>query len=159
MYDRGNGASNPSGTTVELLAAAGESAQALMAESLKARGSSLLHQSILKVLADLGPHARRDLAARVGAPPAEASRVLDDLQSQGLVQALVVNAGGRQEVMALTAAGTAARATALDHVSGVQDVLLASLTKGERAQLHYLLRRVCASAARSGGSHPASGAR
>ncbi len=154
MYDRGNGSSNPSGTTVELLAAAGRSVETLMAESLEARASSLLHQSILKVLADLGPHARRDLAAQVDAPAAEASRVMDDLQSQGLVQALVVNVGGRQEVLTLTAAGTAARATALDHVNGVQDVLLASLTKGERAQLHYLLRRVCATAARAGGAQP-----
>lgn len=59
-----------------------------------------------------------------------------------------------EEVLTLTAAGTAARATALDHVNGVQDALLASLTKGERAQLHYLLRRVCATAARSGGAQP-----
>ncbi|WP_332760086.1 hypothetical protein, partial [Streptomyces sp. MT206] len=42
--------------TVAALAACGGAADA--------GASSLLHQSILKVLADLGPHARRDLAAQ-----------------------------------------------------------------------------------------------
>ncbi|QTI43120.1 hypothetical protein JYK04_00882 [Streptomyces nojiriensis] len=146
---QGNGSSNPSEQTVELLVVAGKAVETLVAERSGARVLSLLHQSALKTLSDLGPHARDDLAARLETPPADVSRVIDDLLGQDLVRSMVVNVGGQHEVVTLTAAGAAARAATLGDMKDVQDVLLASITKGERAQLHYLLRRVCATAARA----------
>ncbi|MCX4803523.1 MarR family winged helix-turn-helix transcriptional regulator [Streptomyces sp. NPDC058682] len=127
-----------------------------MTERLSAGGLSTLHQSVLRTLAEWGPHARRDLATQMDLPPADVSRVIRDLLAQGLVQDMVVNIGGRHEVVALTPTGTAALTTTQDDMKSVQDVLLASLTKGERTQLHYLLRRVCATAARAGAVHSAS---
>ncbi len=150
MYDRGNGFSNPSEQTVHLLAAAHRAVDMLMAERLGARGMGAFHRSVLRTLADLGPHARRDLAAQVEAPAADVLRVIGDLLEQGLVQEMVVNIGGRHEVVTLTPAGTAVLDSAHEDMQSVQDVLLGCLTKGERAQLHYLLRRVCATAARAG---------
>ncbi|MFE2547592.1 hypothetical protein ACFXGI_03435 [Streptomyces sp. NPDC059355] len=135
---------------MELLVVAAKAVETLVAERTGARALSPLHQSTLKTLSDLGPHARDDLAARLETPPAEVSQVIDELLGQGLVRAMVVNVGGRHEVVTLTAAGAAARAATLGDMKGVQDVLLASITKGERAQLHYLLRRVCTTAARAG---------
>lgn len=82
--------------------------------------------------------------------------MIGDLLAQGLVQDMVVNIGGRHEVVTLTPTGTAALTTMQDDMQSVQDVLLASLTKGERTQLHYLLRRVCATAARVGAVRSAS---
>ncbi|MFD8984853.1 hypothetical protein [Streptomyces sp. NPDC059564] len=76
--------------------------------------------------------------------------MIDELLGQDLVRAMAVNVGGQHEVVTLTAAGAAARAATVGDMKGVQDVLLASITKGESAQLRYLLRRVCATAARAG---------
>lgn len=148
MYDRGSGSSSPSEQTVHLLAAAGRAVDALMTERLSAGGLGPLHRSVLRTLAEWGPHARRDLAAQMDVPAADVSRVIRDLTAQGLVQDIVVNIGGRHEVVTLTPTGTEALTAMQDDMQSVQDVLLASLTKGERTQLHYLLRRVCATAAR-----------
>ncbi|MFJ3877058.1 MarR family winged helix-turn-helix transcriptional regulator [Streptomyces sp. NPDC090077] len=150
MYDRGHGPSDPSEQTVELLVTAGRAVDSLLAELTGARPLSPLQHAVLRTLADLGPHARVDLAARLETPPADVSRVIDELQDQDLVRAMVVNVGGQHEVVTLTEAGAAARAATLGDLQSVQDVLLASITKGERAQLHHLLRRVCATAARAG---------
>ncbi|WP_327265878.1 MarR family winged helix-turn-helix transcriptional regulator [Streptomyces sp. NBC_01232] len=151
MYDRGSGSSNPSEQTVELLAAAGRAVETLVAERIGVRGSSPLHQSVLKALADLGPHAHLDLATQIEAPLDDVVRVIDELMEQGLVHAMVVNIGGRHEVVTLTEAGTEALAATVDDVKSLQDALLASITKGERAQLHYLLRRVYTTATRADG--------
>ncbi|MEV8422042.1 MarR family winged helix-turn-helix transcriptional regulator [Streptomyces niveus] len=140
---------------MRLLAAAGSAVDTLMAERLRARGLNSHHQSVLQALADLGPHARRDLAARVGLPVADLSRAIGDLLARDLVQVMVVNIGGRHEVVTLTPGGTAALRALQDDMRSVQNVLLASITRGERAQLHYVLRRVCATASRAGAGHSA----
>ncbi|MFD6185036.1 MarR family transcriptional regulator [Streptomyces goshikiensis] len=127
-----------------------------MTERVSVGGLSPLHRSVLKALAEMGPHARRDLAAQMDVPPADVSRAIRDLLAQGLVQDMVVNIGGRHEVVTLTPTGTTALTTMQDDMNAVQDVLLASLTRGERTQLHYLLRRVCATAARVGAVRSAS---
>ncbi|MFJ9338704.1 MarR family winged helix-turn-helix transcriptional regulator [Streptomyces sp. NPDC101733] len=152
MYDRGHQSRDPSQLTVDLLSAAGRAVEARAAQRLGARGLSPLHQAVLTTLAELGPHARRDLATHMERPEAEASRVIDDLLARGLVQTMIVNVGGRQEVVAPTPAGASMLRTAEEDLRAVQDVLLSSLTKGERTQLHYLLHRVCATAARTGGT-------
>lgn len=149
VYDRGNGPSSSSEQTGRLLVTAGAAVGRLMAERLDLRGSSPHQQSVLLTLADLGPHGRTDLAERTGIPPAGLAAVVDGLLVRDLVRVLVVNVGGRQEVLAITDSGAAALEAVRDDMDGVQELLLASLTRGERAQLHYLLRRVCAAAART----------
>ncbi|MFC8448621.1 MarR family winged helix-turn-helix transcriptional regulator [Kitasatospora sp. NPDC057223] len=118
---------------------------------------SRVHQLVLSTLARLGPHARLDLAVQVGASEADAERVVDDLLAAGLVHSLVVHAGGRQQLVMLTPAGQAALDALQGDATATQDVLLASLTRGERIQLKYLLRRVCASGAAHGGRARAVG--
>ncbi|MFF2661902.1 MarR family winged helix-turn-helix transcriptional regulator [Kitasatospora sp. NPDC058032] len=145
MYERGKG-SQPSDHVIHLLATAARAADGLLTDLLADRGLSRLHQQVLQTLAEHGPHARPDLAAQVGATPEETSGVVDDLLDKTLVTSMVVHAGGRQELVLLAPPGQAA----LDHLQTdtghVEAVLLTSLTKGERSQLGYLLRRVCATA-------------
>ncbi|MFJ7269156.1 MarR family winged helix-turn-helix transcriptional regulator [Streptomyces sp. NPDC099050] len=156
MYDRGSGSSSPSEEIAYLLAEAGRAVDALMAERPGMRLLGPLHQTVLRTLADLGPHARLDLAEQLRVPPAAIAQVIDELLAQGLLQAMVVNIGGRHEVVTLTPAGTAAMTTMQNDLESLHNTLLASLTKGERAQLRYLLRRVRASATRAGVLPPSS---
>lgn len=147
MYERGRGSSKPSEQIVHLLSAAGAAADALLAERLRERGMSKVHQQVLSALAGFGPHARLDLAVQVAASEADAARVVDELLADGLVQSMVVHVGGRQQLVMLTPAGQAVLDALHGDATATQDVLLVSLTRGERTQLKYLLRRVCASAA------------
>ncbi|MFI5531329.1 MarR family winged helix-turn-helix transcriptional regulator [Kitasatospora sp. NPDC051853] len=156
MYDRRSGASNPSERTVRLLSRAGRAMDAMLAARLAARGLTPLHQSVLEALTELGPHGLPDLAEHLDSDEATLSPVVDELAAEGLVDVLVVHIGGRQRVVTVTEAGTAAATACGTDEQAVQDVLLASLTRGERAQLHYMLRQVCASAARGPARHPAS---
>lgn len=155
MYDRGNGSSSPSEEIAYLLAEAGRAVDALMAERPGMRVLSPLHQTVLRTLANLGPHARLDLADQLQLPQADIARAIDDLLAQGLMQAMVVTIGGRHEVVALTPDATAALTTMQGDLESLNNTLLAALTKGERAQLRYLLRRVCATATRAGALRPA----
>ncbi|MCX4775986.1 MarR family winged helix-turn-helix transcriptional regulator [Streptomyces sp. NBC_01264] len=150
VYDRGSGSSSPSEEIAYLLAEAGRAVDALMAERPGMRLLGPLHQTVLRTLADLGPHARLDLAEQLQAAPAAVAQAVDDLLAQGLMQAMVINLGGRHEVVALTPAGVAALTTMRNDLESLHGTLLASLTKGERAQLRYLLRRIRASATRAG---------
>ncbi|MEU9129553.1 MarR family winged helix-turn-helix transcriptional regulator [Kitasatospora sp. NPDC048540] len=149
VYDRRGGPTSPSEWTVRLLAETGRAVETLLAGRLRARGLAPLHRSVLEVLAEHGPHARADLARQLAVDPPGIASAVEDLVARGLVQVLVVHIGGRQEVVTVTDAGKAALGAALDDARAVQDLVLGSLTRGERTQLQYMLRRVCAAAQRA----------
>lgn len=148
VYDRRSGASNPSERTVRLLAQAARSLDAMLTARLTGRGLSALHQSVLEALTELGPHGLPDLARQLDVEESALSPVVEELTAHGLVDLLVVHVGGRRRLVTVTEAGTAAAAAGGTDEQEVQDQMLASLTRGERAQLHYMLRQVCASASR-----------
>ncbi|MER8099079.1 MarR family winged helix-turn-helix transcriptional regulator [Kitasatospora sp. NPDC094016] len=151
MYDGRTGSTSPFEQTVYLLSTAGRAVDRLLADRLDARGLGPAHQALLSTLSRLGPHGRRDLAEHAAAPETDSARALDDLLSAGLVHSMVVQIGGRQEVLTITPAGQAALDVLHDDASAVQGDLLASLTKGQRTELNSLLRRVCTAAARGAG--------
>ncbi|MFD4531663.1 MarR family winged helix-turn-helix transcriptional regulator [Kitasatospora sp. NPDC058397] len=158
MYDGRTGSTSPFEQTVYLLSTAGRAVDRLLADRLDARGMGPAHQALLSALAQLGPHGRRDLtehaaatATATAATGADSAQALDDLLSAGLVHSMVVQIGGRQEVLTITPAGQAALDVLHDDASAVQGDLLGSLTKGQRAELNSLLRRVCTAAARGAG--------
>ncbi|MFD4394504.1 MarR family winged helix-turn-helix transcriptional regulator [Kitasatospora sp. NPDC058478] len=156
MYDGRTGSTSPFEQTVYLLSTAGRAVDRLLADRLDARGMGPAHQALLSALAQLGPHGRRDLtehaaATATAATGADSAQALDDLLSAGLVHSMVVQIGGRQEVLTITPAGQAALDVLHDDASAVQGDLLSSLTKGQRAELNSLLRRVCTAAARGAG--------
>ncbi|MER8185957.1 MarR family winged helix-turn-helix transcriptional regulator [Kitasatospora sp. NPDC094015] len=146
MYDGRKGSSSPLQQTVHLLSLAGDRARRRLAERLDAQGRSPAQLAILSTLAELGPHARPDLVARADTDRAETLRTLDDLRAAGLVDHLQVQFGDRQQVVLITPAGRVALDALYAEVAAVQDDLLTRLTRGERAQLNALLRRVCATA-------------
>ncbi|WP_380282219.1 MarR family winged helix-turn-helix transcriptional regulator [Kitasatospora purpeofusca] len=154
MYDGRQGSSSPFEQSVYLLSEAGRAVDRLLAERLEHRGLTPVHHALLSALAQLGPHGRHDLTARVVAPATEVDQALDDLLSARLLQAMVVHVGGRQEILTITASGESALDVLHTDASATQDDLLASLTKGQRTELNSLLRRVCAAAARGAGQGP-----
>ncbi|MFB7122113.1 MarR family transcriptional regulator [Kitasatospora xanthocidica] len=151
MYDGRTGSTSPFEQTVYLLSTAGRAADRLLADRLGSRGMGRAHQTLLSALAQLGPHGRHDLVERAAATGTDADQALDDLLSAGLVHSMVVHIGGRQEVLTITPAGQAALDVLHEDASAVQEDLLAPLTKGQRAELNSLLRRVCAAAGRGAG--------
>ncbi|MFI6448932.1 MarR family winged helix-turn-helix transcriptional regulator [Kitasatospora sp. NPDC050543] len=157
MYDGRKGSSSPLQQTVHLLVSAGRTAELRLTERLAERGMRPGHLSALSTLAEHGPHAKPDLAARIKLSPAEAGPVLDDLLSSGFVETIHIQADRRHEVVMLTAAGRQALDNLHSDAAVVQDDLLSPLTKGERAQLNALLHRVCALAARGSRTVPAQG--
>ncbi|MBD0674857.1 MarR family winged helix-turn-helix transcriptional regulator [Streptomyces sp. CBMA156] len=154
MYDGRQGSSSPFEQSVYLLSEAGRAVDRLLAERLEHRGLTPVHHALLSALAQLGPHGRHDLTTRVTAPGAEVDQALDDLLSARLLQSMVVHVGGRQEVLTITPSGESALDVLHTDASATQDDLLAPLTKGQRAELNSLLRRVCAAAARGAGQRP-----
>ncbi|MFE4975370.1 MarR family winged helix-turn-helix transcriptional regulator [Kitasatospora sp. NPDC056651] len=154
MYDGRQGSSSPFEQSVYLLSEAGRAVDRLLTERLAHRGLTPVHHALLSSLAQLGPHSRKDLTARVPATAPEVEQALDDLLSARLLQAMVVHVGGRQEVLTITASGESALDVLHADASAAQDDLLASLTKGQRVELNSLLRRVCAAAARGAGQAP-----
>ncbi|MFJ8041668.1 hypothetical protein ACIRBX_14335 [Kitasatospora sp. NPDC096147] len=159
MYERGKG-SQTSEQVVDLLAAAAQAADGLLADLLADHlGDRTLggpvHRDILRVLAEHGPHARPDLAARTGVTPEAAEAAVDDLLAEDLVSSMTVHVGGRRELVLIAPSGQAALDCLESAPGRTEEILLASLTRGERGQLAYLLRRVCASAQ----AHRTAGAR
>ncbi|MFC9331846.1 MarR family winged helix-turn-helix transcriptional regulator [Kitasatospora sp. NPDC057015] len=149
MYDGRKGSSNPSQQTVHLLTAAGRAAELRVTQRLADQGLSRAHLALLSALAEFGPHAKPDLAARVGLAVPDALPVLDDLLATGLIESFHVQIEHRREVVTVNRAGREALERLQTEAAAVQDELLAPLTRGERAQLNALLRRVCAAADRT----------
>ncbi|MGW4651180.1 hypothetical protein [Kitasatospora sp. NPDC004289] len=146
MYERGK-SSQTSEQVVDLLAAAAQAADDLFTDLLGDRGlTTPLHRQILQVLAEHGPHARPDLATQTGAAPEEAADAVADLLKKNLVTLMTVHVGGPQELVLLAPPGRAALDRLETAPARTEDALLSSLTRGERGQLAYLLRRVCTTA-------------
>ncbi|MFI6294304.1 MarR family winged helix-turn-helix transcriptional regulator [Nonomuraea sp. NPDC050790] len=130
------------GLTAYLLSRTGKAARDGLAGELAAGGWRMWHLAVLAALADFGPHAQRDLAARLSIDPSDVVKVLDELAAAGRVQR-VRDAGDRRRVLVtITAAGGGALEEQVRRLRGVQDALLAPLSEPERRTLHDLLARV-----------------
>lgn len=106
------------------------------------------HLAVLAALAEHGPHAKPDLAARIGLTLTDALPIVQTLLAARLVEAFPVHIDRRHEVVMVNAAGRGTLDLLHADAAAAQDDLLRSLTRGERAQLNALLRRVCATAER-----------
>ncbi|GLW07195.1 hypothetical protein Misp01_23250 [Microtetraspora sp. NBRC 13810] len=127
--------------TTYLLSRVGKAARAGLAERLAAGGLRLWHMAVLAALADFGPHAQRDLSARLGIDPSDVVKVVDELVAAGHAERARDPADRRRVRVTLTPAGRTALAGLNAQAAEVQDVILAPLDARERAQLHDLLRR------------------
>lgn len=128
--------------TIYLLSRTGKAARGAMATQLAEDGLRLWHMAVLAALADFGPHAQRDLAARLSVDPSDMVKVVDDLAGAGYAVRTRDPVDRRRVRVSLTPEGGKALADLTARATAVQDAVLAPLDSGERAQLHALLTRV-----------------
>ncbi|MEV0407187.1 MarR family winged helix-turn-helix transcriptional regulator [Actinoallomurus sp. NPDC050550] len=130
--------------TTYLLSRVGKTARMRITERLAARDVRLWHMAVLAALADFGPHAQRDLAARLSIDPSDVVKVLDELAAADHVERARDPADRRRVVVTITPAGRTALADLTSEASAVQEGVLAPLDEDERARLHDLLLRLFA---------------
>ncbi|MCO5995134.1 MarR family winged helix-turn-helix transcriptional regulator [Actinoallomurus rhizosphaericola] len=130
--------------TPYLLSRVGKTARGRIIERLSARELRLWHMAVLAALADFGPQAQRDLAARLRIDPSDVVKVLDELAAAGHVERARDPADRRRATVTLTAAGRTALADLIAETTAVREEVLAPLDEDERAVLHALLRRLFA---------------
>lgn len=132
------------GLTTYLLSRTGKAARAALAVRLSEQGLRLWHMAILAALADFGPHAQRELSARLAIDPSDVVKVVDELAAPGFVERSRDPADRRRVLVALTPAGRAALAGLDGEARVAQDAVLEPLDAREREILHALLSRVYA---------------
>jgi DNA-binding MarR family transcriptional regulator len=130
------------GLTSYLLSRTGKAARGALAAELAREGLRLWHMAVLAALADFGPHAQRELSARLAIDPSDVVKVIDELAAPGWVEQARDPADRRRVVISLTGEGRAALAAIDLRARAVQDAVLRPLDAGERRQLHALLARV-----------------
>ncbi len=130
--------------TTYLLSKTGKAARGALASQLAEEGMRLWHMAVLAALADFGPHAQRDLAARLSVDPSDMVKVVDDLGAAGYVARTRDPDDRRRVRVRLTPEGGQALERLGARAEAVQDTVLAPLDAAERAQLHALLTRVYA---------------
>ena len=128
--------------TTYLLSRTGKTARGRLAAELGDQGLRLWHMAVLAALADLGPHAQRELAERLDIDPSDIVKVLDELAIRGCVERARDPADRRRVRVTLTPEGSATLAALTVRAEAVQDAVLAPLDTEERAVLHALLLRV-----------------
>lgn len=113
-----------------------------MPDGLGAVGAHRSHYDVLAALDEFGPDSQAALGRRCGIDRSDMVALVNDLVGERLVDRQPDAADRRRNVITITPAGRR-RLGALDTVvAGVQDELLAPLSRAERDQLAALLRRV-----------------
>ncbi|GAA4881029.1 MarR family winged helix-turn-helix transcriptional regulator [Kitasatospora terrestris] len=130
------------GLSTYLLSRVGKAARTALGERLAERGLRLWHMAVLAALDDFGPHAQRDLAARLRIDPSDLAKAVDQLAAAGQVERSRDPADRRRVSVTITPVGRAALAELDGEARQVQEELLAPLDPAERAQLHALLGRI-----------------
>ena len=128
--------------TTYLLSKVGKTARGRLGARLADRGLRLWHMAVLAALADFGPHAQRDLAARLSIDPSDIVKIIDELAALGYAARDRDPADRRRVQVTLTPQGRTALAELTEEAADVQSELLAPLTPAERATLHTLLTRL-----------------
>jgi DNA-binding MarR family transcriptional regulator len=104
------------------------------------------HVIALTLLRDLGEQNQSDLAATLGMDPTNVVALLNELETDDLVQRRRSPLDRRRHTVSLTAAGRA-RLIEVEHLlTGVEQRVLEPLTPQEQQTLYALLSRATASA-------------
>jgi DNA-binding MarR family transcriptional regulator len=125
-----------------LLSLSGKAARARVADRLAGRGLRMWHMAVLAALADFGPHAQRDLSARLDIDPSDMAKVIDQLSAPGHVGRTRDEADRRRVLVSITDRGRDLLAELVRDATAVDDTLVGGLTPAERDQLHALLLKV-----------------
>lgn len=137
-----------------LLAQVGAHAAAKFRERLAPLGLVPPHAGILRILGASPSITQRALAGALRVFPSRLVALLDELESQGLIERRAEPADRRRHALHLTKKG---RST-LEAIGRIarehQKALLASLREEEQAQLEKLLRRIADEQGLAAGVHP-----
>ncbi|WP_433566813.1 MarR family winged helix-turn-helix transcriptional regulator [Nocardia sp. CA-151230] len=111
-------------------------------EALRAVGARKDHFVALAALSEFGPASQAALSGRTRIYKSDLVSVLNDLEDRGWVRRAPDPADKRRNVITITADGER-RLAELDHVlDGVNEHIMAPLSRDERAQLFDLLGRI-----------------
>jgi DNA-binding MarR family transcriptional regulator len=132
--------------TVYLLSLSGKAGRDRVVARLALRGLRLWHLAVLAALDDFGPHAQRDLSARLHVDPSDMTKVIDQLAAAGHVERTRDGADRRRVLVAITDRGHDVLAHLVEEVAAIDEILLDGLTAEERDRLHALLLKVFAAA-------------
>ncbi|MBH1937363.1 winged helix-turn-helix transcriptional regulator [Streptomyces sp. AV19] len=130
--------------TTYLLSRVGKDARGRIAARLARRELRMWHMAVLAALADFGPHAQRDLGARLSIDPSDMTKILDELVARGHVDRTRDPRDRRRFSVAVSPSGVRELARLTAEARAVQDEVLAPLDARERERLHALLAKVFA---------------
>jgi DNA-binding MarR family transcriptional regulator len=116
-------------------------AAAAMSEAVRPFGLELRHFSVLIILVDRGPTLQRDLVIGTGWDKAGIMRVVDDLETRGLVVRKPVPGDRRVRLVEVTAKGRKVFAGAHAEAPALAERLVSHLAPGEAEQLLDLVTR------------------
>lgn len=116
-------------------------AAAVMSEAVRPFGLELRHFSMLIILVDRGPTTQRDLVTEMGWDKAGVMRVVDDLESRGLVVRKPVPGDRRVRLVEITARGRKVFDGAHAEAPRLAERLVSHLAPGEPDQLLDLVTR------------------
>jgi DNA-binding MarR family transcriptional regulator len=117
-------------------------AHPLLTDRLAAAGSRGYHYRVLAALAEFGPASQAGLGRHTAMDRSDVAAAVSELAGRGLAARAPDPADRRRNVISITPAG-AAHLRRLDEIlAGVQDELLAPLSRAERQQLIELLSRI-----------------
>ncbi|MBV1856453.1 MarR family winged helix-turn-helix transcriptional regulator [Catellatospora tritici] len=125
-----------------LLSLTGKAGRNRIADRLAARGLRLWHMAVLAALADFGPHAQRDLSARLGVDPSDMAKIVDQLADGGHVARTRDAADRRRVLIDIADQGRILLRDLMRDAAEVDRLLLAALTPAEQARFHTLLLKV-----------------
>lgn len=117
----------------------------IVGETLEESGLHLRHFSVLTCLQAYGPECQRDVAARLGLDASDVVPIVDELESQGLVERHRDPDDRRRYSVTLTEHGRSIVAEASAAADEAQREFLAVLDDAERRRLTDMLLRVLAS--------------
>lgn len=125
-----------------LLSLSGKAARQRMADMLAQHDLRLWHMAILAALADFGPHAQRDLCARLLLDPSDMAKAADSFAGLGYVDRTPDPSDRRRVLLTITPSGRRLLSRLVREARAVDDGVFAALTARERSTLLTLLRKV-----------------
>ncbi|WP_051163669.1 MarR family winged helix-turn-helix transcriptional regulator [Nocardia brevicatena] len=116
-------------------------ARAAANRALRTHRLELRHLGVLSCLAEAGPLSQRALVDRLQLDKSSMVYIVDELERQGLAARRKDERDRRSYAVSITPNGRARLAAAESTAEEVMTELLASLSPGDRRQLHDLLAR------------------
>jgi DNA-binding MarR family transcriptional regulator len=117
-------------------------AHPLLTDRLAAAGSRGYHYRVLAALAEFGPASQAGLGRHTAMDRSDVAAAVSELAGRGLAARAPDPADRRRNVISITPAGAAHLGRLDEILAGVQDELLAPLSRAERQQLIELLSRI-----------------